>query len=47
MVAGMGGENEASIALHAALGFVRVGVLREVGYKFDQWVDVTLMQRGL
>jgi len=25
-------------------GFVEVGRLREVGYKFDQWLDVVYMQ---
>jgi phosphinothricin acetyltransferase len=33
--------------MHAALGFAHVGVLREVGFKFGEWQDVTLMQRGL
>ena len=37
--------NAASEALHAALGFERVGTLREVGRKFDQWVDTALWQR--
>lgn len=36
--------NEASIRLHVRLGFVHVGVEREVGYKFDRWLDVVLMQ---
>jgi len=32
--------NEASEALHAKMGFERVGVLPEIGRKFDRWVDV-------
>lgn len=39
--------NDASIGLHAALGFVRVGVFKEVGFKFERWLDVVLMQRTL
>lgn len=37
----------ASINLHAAAGFVRVGTLRSVGFKFGRWVDSVLMQRPL
>jgi L-amino acid N-acyltransferase YncA len=37
--------NAASEALHVALGFERVGTLREVGRKFDRWVDTTWWQR--
>ena len=37
--------NGASEALHVALGFERVGTLREVGRKFDRWVDTTWWQR--
>jgi phosphinothricin acetyltransferase len=37
--------NDASEALHAALGFERVGVLREVGHKFGRWVDTAWWQR--
>jgi L-amino acid N-acyltransferase YncA len=47
MIAVIGGVNPASVAMHAATGFAHVGVLREVGFKFDAWQDVTLMQRGL
>jgi phosphinothricin acetyltransferase len=41
------GGHEASIALHEACGFEHVGVEREVGRKFGQWLDVVLMQRVL
>ena len=34
----------ASIALHERLGFTLVGVEREIGRKFNKWLDVALMQ---
>ena len=40
-------ENTASIALHERLGFIRIGTLRAVGFKFGRWVDTVLMQRAL
>jgi hypothetical protein len=40
-------DNAGSIALHRSKGFLDVGVLRSVGYKFDQWVDSTIMQLPL
>ena len=39
--------NSASIAVHAACGFLRVGTLRSVGFKFGRWVDSVYMQRPL
>lgn len=39
--------NAASERLHEAVGFERVGVLREVGRKFDRWIDVASYQRIL
>ena len=39
--------NEASIRLHASLGFRQLGVLASVGNKFSRWLDVVLMQRAL
>jgi phosphinothricin acetyltransferase len=36
--------NEASAALHKKLGFEKVGTIKEVGYKFNQWVDVMYWQ---
>jgi L-amino acid N-acyltransferase YncA len=37
----------ASRALHAKCGFELVGVEREVGRKFNRWLDVAVMQRLL
>ncbi|WP_431469507.1 N-acetyltransferase family protein [Sphingosinithalassobacter sp. LHW66-3] len=36
--------NDASIRVHEAVGFRRAGVLREVGYKHGQWIDVGFWQ---
>lgn len=43
----MAADQPASHALHARLGFGEVGRLREVGYKFERWIDVIYMQRML
>lgn len=40
VLAGIVLPNEASVALHEAFGFSQVGRMREVGRKFDQWLDV-------
>jgi L-amino acid N-acyltransferase len=37
-------ESTGSIALHESLGFERVGHLREVGWKFERWLDVVYLQ---
>ena len=47
IIARVGGGNEASIALHQACGFQMVGVEREVGRKFNRWLDVSVLQRLL
>lgn len=39
--------SDASIALHERLGFRQVGRYAEVGWKFDRWLDVHLMQLDL
>ncbi len=39
--------SEASIALHRRLGFARAGTYHQVGWKFDRWIDVHLMQLDL
>jgi len=40
-------ENTGSIGVHASLGFVPVGTMRKVGYKFERWLDVVTMQKAL
>jgi phosphinothricin acetyltransferase len=48
MVAVIGNSaNAGSQRVHQRLGFETVGVLRNVGFKFGQWVDTVLMQRAL
>jgi phosphinothricin acetyltransferase len=39
--------NEASIALHESLGFVRAGTYEKVGFKLGEWRSVGLWQRPL
>ena len=40
-------ENTASIRVHEKLGFQHSGVLRNVGFKFDRWIDTVMMQLPL
>jgi L-amino acid N-acyltransferase YncA len=40
-------DNAASIGLHAHLGFIHVGTMEAVGFKFGRWVDAVRMQRAL
>ena len=44
MIARVGGGNAASIALHEACGFELVGVEKEIGRKFNRWLDVAVLQ---
>jgi phosphinothricin acetyltransferase len=47
MVGGIAADNEASLKLHERLGFVETGRMPEVGFKFDRWLDLVLMQKKL
>ena len=39
--------NAVSIVLHQRLGFLAAGTYRRVGFKLDEWTDVSLWQRDL
>lgn len=47
MIAGIDSSNELSLKFHRSFGFEEVAHFREVGYKFDQWLDVIFMQKML
>ncbi|EUJ39967.1 GNAT family N-acetyltransferase [Brochothrix campestris] len=47
MLAGIDSENSASIHLHKKLGFTFSGRMKEVGFKFDRWLDVDFYQMVL
>ena len=47
MIAGVDAANEASIRFHERLGFQKSGHLREVGHKFDRWLDLVFLQRWI
>lgn len=47
MVAVIGGGAPSSIALHGKAGFVEVGRLKDVGFKFGRYLDSVYMQRDL
>lgn len=40
IIAGISLPNEASIRLHEKFGFEKVAHFREVGFKFERWIDV-------
>jgi len=47
MIAGVDGDNAASIRFHERLGFEQAGRLRQVGYKFESYLDLVFLQRFL
>ena len=44
LVGAIDASNAASLALHTELGFVRSGTVRQAGFKFGRWLDLTLVQ---
>lgn len=48
MVAVIGADGpSASVGLHAALGFAHAGKLPALGWKFERWLDIVMMQLPL
>ncbi|HEX4647537.1 MAG TPA: GNAT family N-acetyltransferase [Steroidobacteraceae bacterium] len=47
MIGGVDAANTASIRFHERLGFEQAGRLREVGHKFERWLDLVFLQRRL
>ena len=44
IVAGIEATNEASIALHNKFGFIEVAHFKEVGFKFNRWMDLKFLE---
>ena len=44
MVAAVDADNLPSIRLHQALGFQQVGLMPQVGRKFERWLDLVWLQ---
>ncbi len=47
IVASVAKDNRAGLALFSRAGFTTVGTIRNAAHKFDQWMDITLVQRAL
>jgi phosphinothricin acetyltransferase len=47
LVALITGENTASLNLFQRNGFEKCGYIKEVGYKFDRWLDLVVLQKLL
>jgi L-amino acid N-acyltransferase len=47
LIAGIDADNAGSLGLHRSLGFEQVAHFREVGRKFNRWLDLVFMQRFL
>jgi len=47
VLGGISLPNEASVSIHEKFGFSKVAHFREVGFKFNRWIDVGYWQRIL
>jgi L-amino acid N-acyltransferase YncA len=47
IIAGIDGQQTASVALHRKFHFEKVGHLKDVGLKFGRWLDVIYMELNL
>lgn len=39
--------NPESIGFHQKMGFTEIGTMKKVGYKFNQYIDVVLLQKSM
>lgn len=44
MIGGVDADNIASLRFHERLGFEKVAHFRQVGFKFNRWLDLTFLQ---
>ena len=44
LIGAIDAENKSSIRLHQSLGFVPCGTIKQVGFKFDKWLDLEFYQ---
>ncbi|MGL4608259.1 MAG: GNAT family N-acetyltransferase [Trueperaceae bacterium] len=44
MIAGIDASNEVSLKLHQGFGFEKVAHFKQVGFKFNRWLDLVFMQ---
>jgi phosphinothricin acetyltransferase len=47
IVGAIDADNTASLRMHERLGFERTAHMKQVGWKFDRWLDLVFMQRLL
>ena len=47
MIGGIDADNLGSIALHQRLGFSHSGTIRQAGFKFGRWLDLSFYQKVL
>ena len=47
VIGGIALPNDASVALHEKFGFKKVAHFQQVGFKFNQWIDVGYWERVL
>ncbi len=44
IIAGISADNEISVKLHQSFGFTEVAHFKEVGYKFNRWLDLKFLE---